>query len=412
VPTINPMGPHENSVITSSSFYHPPALVAQQTTSFPPSTFNPQPYPLRNSMFIGPGPPSFYNPSVLGAQQTPSSQSACIIPQQHLEAPSNVFTSAISHKRSYTLNIDSESPLKRQKISQLPVNGDRAIMAVSNANPQIALMPAYTDSQVADLPSALHPGPPEQRIVGAQLEGLKHLREQRQNELRNALQTAQRLSVNLTQNSLEVDHLRQQQIDSLTTELRNVRNINANLQQEIVQREKSSAAASSFQEAIIEELKLQIIHDREVKESLAKELQGMQQWVQKLESLRAEYDAKARIECAIGLRVLVQSIDASGVLSLGKYSSLTEAILTQMKQIKDQFSKKCPNHTICKIEYIMNKRLYNQFDLCKQALRKSYRPTFEEIVFHGTPQRNIQRYKFTTAILIEALLLRGFESGV
>jgi hypothetical protein len=38
----------------------------------------------------------------------------------------------------------------------------------------------------------------------------------------------------------------------------------------------------------------------------------MQQRVKELESLGIEYDAKERIESVISLRVLVQSIDASG----------------------------------------------------------------------------------------------------
>jgi hypothetical protein len=36
-----------------------------------------------------------------------------------------------------------------------------------------------------------------------------------------------------------------------------------------------------------------------------------------------------------------------------------------------------------------------------EDLAKIGRPTLKEIVFHGTPQRNIQRYQFTIAILIK-----------
>lgn len=70
-------------------------------------------------------------------------------------------------------------------------------------------------------------------------------------------------------------------------------------------------------------------------------------------------------------------------------SKLTRAMLNQMKIVKDQFERFFP---VKKIEYVMNDRLFKQFDETRTKFRNLNRNPQEMLLFHGTNQRNIDTY--------------------
>ena len=223
------------------------------------------------------------------------------------------------------------------------------------------------------------------------IEGIRQLCKGKQKVLKHILKYAQDLYENMEGEVDEKDKLHRQQVDQLQKQLETLQSANATLKRDLIEREKSAKATIARQEAILEELKLQVLHDREIKEALKTKLQSMQQRLEQLENIHSEYNARRLIGELVGFPVEVQIVLQAGEFLRGKLSQLPRLVLGQMQWIKEQFVKHCPNNRICKIEYIMNDFLFHQFDFAKKTLQTLNRPAHEKILFHGTPQGNIKR---------------------
>ena len=113
---------------------------------------------------------------------------------------------------------------------------------------------------------------------------------------------------------------------------------------------------------------------------------------QKKEKERQERERQRRKALgSVGAHIEVRSLNGWRSQTGIDVSQLTPAILKQLKTVKDNFN--VPGCNIIKIEYIMNDALYKQFNDTKAKFRSlPGRSTKEEILFHGTNPRNVDRY--------------------
>ena len=116
---------------------------------------------------------------------------------------------------------------------------------------------------------------------------------------------------------------------------------------------------------------------------------------------------KQEIEKNVGVPVHVRRIDRLGAIKDEDLDKLTPAMVTQMKNVMEQFVKL---HPVQKIEYIFNDYLYKQFDETRAKFRKMGRGTNELLVFHGTDRKNINSYASIRPISLR-ILSSGFAIG-
>lgn len=202
-------------------------------------------------------------------------------------------------------------------------------------------------------------------------------------ELRNVIQTNENLRRQL---KTDTDHEK-----TLTTELQEVKEYN-----------KYQKSLLDDQQSILDQLGVLVTESQRTEELLREELQNSKNEVIDLqaklleqeillEQLRWEYTIEMKIQREIGVAVSVQVVDNGGTISPGSVSSLTSALLEQIKQVKFFFSTRS-KYKISNIEYIFNNKLFEEFDIAKKKLAKNGRPSDEEILFHGTPSRNTNKY--------------------
>jgi hypothetical protein len=96
-----------------------------------------------------------------------------------------------------------------------------------------------------------------------------------------------------------------------------------------------------------------------------------------------------QIQSTVGCPVIVRRVGIFGEFMDDDLNYLTQAMLTQLKAIKDSFSKAFP---VLRIEYIMNDRLYKQFKDTRATFRRLGRNSQEVLLFHGTFASNINSY--------------------
>ena len=117
-----------------------------------------------------------------------------------------------------------------------------------------------------------------------------------------------------------------------------------------------------------------------------------QEW-QRQENSRRQEELRNQAVIQVGTDVAVCYVNLWGTLTQGgDVGNLTPAILKQMNIIKNNFMQNLPNHTIVRIEYIINDALYNQFNNTKAEFRKFGRNTQEVLLFHGTHPQNVDRF--------------------
>jgi hypothetical protein len=107
----------------------------------------------------------------------------------------------------------------------------------------------------------------------------------------------------------------------------------------------------------------------------------------------AERQKKRETLRAVG--VWVDVFKASpGYYSLNRWGAaedLSVEILEQLKAVCQAFNRGLPLNQIKKIEYVMNKVLYDAFNQTKAEFRRFGKRTQEFLLFHGTKSENINR---------------------
>ena len=107
-----------------------------------------------------------------------------------------------------------------------------------------------------------------------------------------------------------------------------------------------------------------------------------------------ERERKRTALMAVGAHVVVvRTCLASPVPSYwGPAEELSFDILAQLKMVCYNFKVGLPHKRIWKVEYVMNKALYEKFNETKQKFRAHGKSTKELLLFHGTKAKNINRY--------------------
>lgn len=96
-----------------------------------------------------------------------------------------------------------------------------------------------------------------------------------------------------------------------------------------------------------------------------------------------------QLQAKVGVPITVRRVDSQGTMTDDDLNKLTPAMITQAKKVTAEFNKFRP---VKRIEYIMNHRLYKQFDEARSQLKRTGRGSLEIVGFHGTPTRNITLY--------------------
>jgi len=107
-----------------------------------------------------------------------------------------------------------------------------------------------------------------------------------------------------------------------------------------------------------------------------------------------EREKKRNALTAVGIHVVVvRTCPPSHILSYwGPAEELSFDILAQLKMVCYNFKRGLPRKRIWKVEYVMNKALYEKFSETKRKFREHGKPAKELLLFHGTKAKNINRY--------------------
>jgi hypothetical protein len=106
------------------------------------------------------------------------------------------------------------------------------------------------------------------------------------------------------------------------------------------------------------------------------------------------------VQTKVGCLITVRTVGFAGSIMKDELSRLTPAMLNQLKSVKETFIKHFP---VKKMEYVMNDRLYKQFDETRQEFKRLGRASNEVLLFHGTNPRNVKSY-----VQEETNLILGF----
>ena len=137
------------------------------------------------------------------------------------------------------------------------------------------------------------------------------------------------------------------------------------------------------------QLENQLQLERSQKIGLEKLAAGPQK--HKLQRRKTELTTKKRdVQNTVGCPVTARRVNTWGAIMDEDLDKLTPAMLGQMKSVKDAFSK---SFQIKGIEYIMNDRLYQQFDETRSKFKNLGRGSREVLLFHGTNQQNVNAYE-------------------
>ena len=236
---------------------------------------------------------------------------------------------------------------------------------------------------------------------------------------------------------IETSH--KQHVTQLLGQLRNVMQTNVELRrqlntgtdhenalaaelQEVKEHNTYQKSLLDYRQSILDRVEGLIAESQRTEERLREELKNsknevtdlqtkLQEREDELVQLRLERTAEIKIQRDIGVAVSVQIVDDGGTISLGSVSSLTPALLEQIKRVKQKFSKRS-KFKISNIEYIFNSKLFNEFDMARNELERNGRPSGEEILFHGTPPRNINEYHLPLkTISNDSIITGGFLIG-
>ena len=115
----------------------------------------------------------------------------------------------------------------------------------------------------------------------------------------------------------------------------------------------------------------------------------MQELRQQLEEERRQTRLSAKqleLQIIVGAPVTVRRVNRGGDSSQEYLTKITTLMQNHLKTAVEQFTK---YHQVKRIEYIMNDRLYWQYDEARLTFSSQSRPTTEYILFHGTNGRNI-----------------------
>lgn len=104
-----------------------------------------------------------------------------------------------------------------------------------------------------------------------------------------------------------------------------------------------------------------------------------------------ELARQTQLQLTVGVPISVRRVNNFGQFSKGALDELTDAILWQTKQVKQWFFESFPNTKISHIEYILNDKLYKQFEKTRNQLRRLDRNYNELLLFHGTHASNVDR---------------------
>jgi hypothetical protein len=92
------------------------------------------------------------------------------------------------------------------------------------------------------------------------------------------------------------------------------------------------------------------------------------------------------LQWTVGCPVRVRQVVKGKAMEEGNINKLTTAMIQQLKTVRETFALHQP---VKRIEYIMNDNLYTKFDETRSKLRSYGRSGQEQLLFHGTNQRNI-----------------------
>ena len=140
-----------------------------------------------------------------------------------------------------------------------------------------------------------------------------------------------------------------------------------------------------------DQLYTQLKKEKEQKDDLKRKVKQLTSQLElaskREEDKRNEITRKQKeIQNIVGCPVTVRRVGFDGMITNDDLSRLTQAILIQLKSIKDLFSKA---FSVIRIEYVMNDQLYRQFDETRTAFRRLGRNSQEVLLFHGTNPSSI-----------------------
>ena len=196
-------------------------------------------------------------------------------------------------------------------------------------------------------------------------------------------------TLTVSEGRLQVERER---ISKLSTELNQERQQRTEFQTESSKQAKKLESLRTSYESERQrsnQLYTQLKKEKEQKDDLKRKVKQLTSQLElaskREEDKRNESTRKQKeIENIVGCPVTVRRVGS--MITNDDLSRLTQAILIQLKSIKDLSSKA---FSVIRIEYVMNDRLYRQFDETRTAFRRLGRNSQEVLLFHGTNPSNI-----------------------
>jgi hypothetical protein len=105
-----------------------------------------------------------------------------------------------------------------------------------------------------------------------------------------------------------------------------------------------------------------------------------------LRSRSKDYVKQQELHRTVGCPVRVRHVANGKAMEEDNLSRLTKAMIQQLKTVRETFALL---QEVKSIDYIINDNLYKQFDEARSKLRSYGRGGQEQLLFHGTNQRNI-----------------------
>jgi hypothetical protein len=99
-----------------------------------------------------------------------------------------------------------------------------------------------------------------------------------------------------------------------------------------------------------------------------------------------DYQKQQELRRTVGCPVRVRHAVNGNVIKEDSLNKLTNAMIQQLKTVRETFAS---HQEVKRIDYIINDNLYKQFDEARSELRSCGRSGQEQLLFHGTNQRNI-----------------------
>lgn len=166
-------------------------------------------------------------------------------------------------------------------------------------------------------------------------------------------------------------------------------------------------AEEEFQHDVELERQRRIKEIEETDRRLAEDLLRQEQEEIANEERRKKAAEEAREEelkrqlAVIGAPVGVRRVTANNTIVDVGHDDISVEVIDHLKNVKAAFSWGLAAYNITKVEWIINDRLREQFEKCKELMAKKGRSTRELILFHGTGSHNINSYVFTESPDIE-----------